>query len=68
MRVLWNLWTMPNRLTNFTPFFMVYGLNVVLPTKLQYGSPWSRPTNRLRPSKHDKTSLTYLKNRRTSLS
>jgi hypothetical protein len=23
--VLWSMWTMPNRSTNFTPFFMVYG-------------------------------------------
>jgi hypothetical protein len=30
---------MPNRTTNFTPFFKVYGAKVVLPTKLQYGSP-----------------------------
>jgi hypothetical protein len=37
--VLWSLRTAPNRSTNFTPFFMVYGSEVVLPTKLQYGSP-----------------------------
>jgi hypothetical protein len=30
---------MPNRSTSFTPFFMVYGAEVVLPTDLQYGSP-----------------------------
>jgi hypothetical protein len=30
---------MPKRSTNFTPFFMVYGAEVVLPTDLQYGSP-----------------------------
>jgi hypothetical protein len=29
----------PNRSTNFTPFFMMYRLEVVLPTELQYGSP-----------------------------
>jgi hypothetical protein len=37
--VLWSLRTTPNRSTNFTPFFMVYGVEVVLPIKLQYGSP-----------------------------
>jgi hypothetical protein len=37
--VLWSLWTMPNRSTSFTPFFMVYGPEAVLPTNLQYGSP-----------------------------
>jgi hypothetical protein len=30
---------MPNRLTNFTLFFMVYGEEVMLPTELQYRSP-----------------------------
>jgi hypothetical protein len=30
---------MPNRSTNFTPFFMVYGAEAMLPTELQYGSP-----------------------------
>jgi hypothetical protein len=30
---------MPNRSINFTPFFMVYGAEAMLPTKLQYGSP-----------------------------
>jgi hypothetical protein len=30
---------MPNRSTRFTPFFMVYGAEAVLPTDLQYGSP-----------------------------
>jgi hypothetical protein len=27
-----------NRSKSFTPFFMVYGVEVVLPTDLQYGS------------------------------
>jgi hypothetical protein len=37
--VLWSLRTTPNRLTCFTPFFMVYGAEAVLPIDLQYGSP-----------------------------
>jgi hypothetical protein len=32
--ILWSLCTMPNRSTNFTMFFMVYGAEAVLPTKL----------------------------------
>jgi hypothetical protein len=28
-----------NRSTNFTPSFMLYGVDAVLPTDLQYGSP-----------------------------
>jgi hypothetical protein len=37
--VLWSLWTTPNRSTNFTPFFMVYEVEAMLPTKLQCGFP-----------------------------
>jgi hypothetical protein len=37
--VLWSLWMTPNRSTSFTPFFMVYGAEVMLPIELQYGSP-----------------------------
>jgi hypothetical protein len=31
--------TTPNRSTNYTSIFMVYGSEAILPTKLQYGSP-----------------------------
>jgi transposase InsO family protein len=37
--VLWSLRTMPSRPTGFTPFFMVHGSEVVLPTDIDYGSP-----------------------------
>jgi hypothetical protein len=37
--VLWSLWTTPNRSMGFTPLFMVYGVEAILPTDLQYGSP-----------------------------
>jgi hypothetical protein len=30
---------MPSHATGFTPFFLVYGSKVVLPTDLEYGSP-----------------------------
>jgi hypothetical protein len=36
--VLWSLQTMPNRLTNFTPIFIVHGSEDVLPSELQYVS------------------------------
>ena len=29
----------PNRATSYTPFFMVYGSEAVLPTDLNYGAP-----------------------------
>jgi hypothetical protein len=37
--VLWSLRMSPNRSTGFTPFFMVYGAEAVLPTHLDYGTP-----------------------------
>jgi len=37
--VIWSLRTSRSRATGFTPFFMVYGSEAVLPTDLQYGSP-----------------------------
>jgi hypothetical protein len=37
--VLWSMRTSPNRSTAFTPFFMVYGAEVMLPTDLDYGAP-----------------------------
>ena len=43
--VLWSLRTMPSRATKYTPFFMVYGSEVVLPTDLEYGSPQLKAYN-----------------------
>jgi transposase InsO family protein len=40
--VLWSLRTTPSRATGFTPFFMVHGSEVVLPTDIDYGSPQVR--------------------------
>jgi hypothetical protein len=37
--VLWSLRTTPSRATGFTPFFMVYGSEAILPTDLEYGAP-----------------------------
>ena len=37
--VLWGLRTMPNRTTRYTPFFMVYGTEVVLPCDIIHDSP-----------------------------
>ena len=39
LTVLWSLRTTPSRATGFTPFFMVYGAEAILPTDLEYGSP-----------------------------
>ena len=37
--VLRGLWTMPNRTTGYTPFFMVYGAEAVLPCDIIHDSP-----------------------------
>ena len=37
--VIWSLRTTPSRATGFTPFFLVYGAEAMLPTDLEYGSP-----------------------------
>jgi transposase InsO family protein len=37
--VLWSLRTTSSQATRFTPFFLVYGSEAVLPTDLEYGSP-----------------------------
>jgi hypothetical protein len=37
--VVWSLRMTPCRATGFTPFFLVYGAEAVLPTDLEYGSP-----------------------------
>ena len=37
--VIWSLRNTPSRATGFTPFFLVYGAEAILPTDLEYGSP-----------------------------
>ena len=36
---IWSLRMTPSRATGFTPFFLVYGVEAMLPTDLEYGSP-----------------------------
>jgi transposase InsO family protein len=36
--VVWSLRTTPSRATGFTPFFLSYGAEAILPTDLEYGS------------------------------
>jgi ribonuclease HI/transposase InsO family protein len=40
--VVWSLRTTPSRATGFTPFFLVYGDEAILPTNLEYGSSRTR--------------------------
>ena len=37
--MLWSLRTTPNRSTGFTPFFLVYGAEAILPTNIQFDAP-----------------------------
>ena len=37
--VLWSLRTTPNRSTGYTPFFLVYGAEPILPADIQFDSP-----------------------------
>jgi len=37
--VLWSLRTTPNRSTGYTPFFLVYGAEAVLPSDIEHDSP-----------------------------
>jgi hypothetical protein len=37
--VVWSLRTTPSRATSFSPFFLVYEAEAILPTDLEYGSP-----------------------------
>lgn len=37
--MLWSLRTTPNRSTGFTPFFLVYGAEAVLPANIKHDSP-----------------------------
>jgi hypothetical protein len=39
--VVWNL-RPPSRAMGFSPFFLVYGAEAILPTDLEYGSPRTR--------------------------
>jgi hypothetical protein len=43
--VNWSLRTTPSRATGFTPFFLVYGAEAILPTDLEHGSPRLRAYN-----------------------
>jgi hypothetical protein len=37
--VLWSLCTTPNHSVGFTPFFLVYGVEAVLPTDIEFDAP-----------------------------
>jgi transposase InsO family protein len=63
--VVWSLRTTPSRATGFTPFFLVYGVEAVLPTDLEYGSPRVWGYNKGTNQRARKDSLDQLDEART---
>jgi hypothetical protein len=49
--VLWSLRTTPNRSVSFTPFFLVYGAEAVLPTDIEFDAPRVVSTQRRKRKK-----------------
>ena len=45
LSVHWALRTSPSRATGESPFFLTYGSKVVLPTELEFESPWVQNFN-----------------------
>jgi hypothetical protein len=62
--VVWSLRTTPSQATGFTPFFLVYGAEAVLPTDLEYGSPRTRAYNNQSNQASREDSLDQLKEAR----
>jgi transposase InsO family protein len=63
--VVWSLKTTPSRATGFTPFFLVYGAKVVLPTDLEYESPKVKGYNENANQRAREDSLDQLDKART---
>jgi hypothetical protein len=62
--VVWSQRTTPSRATGFTPFFLVYGAEVILPTNLEYGSPRTRAYDDRRNQTNREDSLDQLEEAR----
>ena len=50
--------TTPSRATGFSPFFLVYGAEAILPTDLEYGPQGSKPTKSTKTSRPARTRWT----------
>ena len=55
--VLWGLRTTPNWSTDRTPFFMVYGAEVVVLSDLLHNAPEWNSSQKLKQNRHIKTQL-----------
>jgi hypothetical protein len=62
--VVWSLRTTPSRATGFSPFFLVYGAEAILPTDLEYGSSRTRAYDDQSNQTHREDSLDQLEDAR----
>jgi hypothetical protein len=62
--VVWSLRTTPSRATSFTPFFLVYGAEAVLPMDFEYGSLRTRAYDNQRNQTDREDSLDQLEEAR----
>jgi hypothetical protein len=65
LSVIWSLRTTPSRATRFTPFFLVYGAEPVLPTDLEYWLPRVKGYNKNANQRSHEDSLDQLDEART---
>ena len=59
--ILWSIRTTPNRSTGFTPFFLAYGAEVVLPSDLDHGAPRVKAFDRDRATEAQQDAVDLLK-------
>ena len=58
--ILWSLRTTPNRSTGFTPFFLAYGAEAVLPSDLDHGAPRVKAFDRNRVAEAQQDAIDLL--------
>ena len=59
--ILWSLRMTPNRSTGFTPFFLAYGAEAVLPSDLNHGAPRVKAFDRDRSTEAQQDAVDLLK-------
>jgi hypothetical protein len=62
LHVIWGLWTQASSATGYSPFFLVYGSEAVLPIDLAFGAPTSNMTKKGQPRRRARSTSTALRN------